>query len=1174
MRMLPSVLLGLLAVNACAVDGLEDAFRQPPPAVRPHTWWHWLNGNVSKAGITADLESMVRVGIGGAQIFNVSEAIPDGPAPFFSPQWFDLFHHAVSEAGRLGLEVCFHNCAGWSSSGGPWVKPEHAMQFLVVGEAQAKGGTRFDAVLPRGNLRRDFHRDIAVLAFPTPTDATRTADIGPKALFEYRYGLQPQPVEVPAGAVIDPARIVDLTAQMAADGRLAWDVPAGDWTILRIGHTCTGAQNAPAPTAGRGLECDKMSREALDAHWAGGIQPILDRLGPLAGTVLNNSLIDSYEVGCTNWTPRMREEFRKRRGYDILAFLPAMTGRIVGSSEKTERFLWDMRRTIGDLFAENYFDYFAELCRKHGLLASVEPYDGPFENLQVGAKADILMGEFWVGGGMSGSVKLAASAAHTHGIRIVGAESFTADPAQGRWLGHPGSIKGLGDLMWSEGINRFILHCYAHQPWTDLVPGMTMGQWGTHFGRTNIWWEQSKPWFAYVARGQQMLQAGQPVADVLFFGGEASPNGSPHRTDLKAKGFDYDACGTDLIGKLAVKDGRIVTPAGTAYRLLVLPDTTWMTPALARHLRDLVQAGAAVLGPKPQRSPSLAGFPACDDEVRSIADTVWGDGRGERRVGPGRVFSGMPVEEALTALAVGPDCIDAATGKAPPFIHRRIGDADAWFVANTATTAYAGTVSFRIAGRQPELWDAETGRITEAPRFRITDGRTEVGIDLDPAASVFVVFRRAASATASPVQAVTAPPSRQPLRLPTLVIQSALYGTYAPGPDMVDVTEILATQVKDGRITIQASNDLAGDPCPNKAKRLRVAYEIGGAARHVTVGENGMLTLPKPGETGALRIVRAIYGVIPDSLTELPPPAIADITDRIAAQIREGALNVKVDNDLAGGDPARDLHKRLVLRYTVDGVAMRKEVHEGTVLQLPEGIESLLPPTARVVAASGGAALRVWEGGAHIVTGVDGATRAITIPDLPAPMVVEGAWEVSFQAKRAAPERITLAKLVSLSTHDEPGVRYFAGQATYRRTIDIPAALLGGGRELHLDLGRVAVIAEVALNGRDLGTLWKAPYRVDATAAAKPGANELTVRVTTLWPNRLIGDEEIPADVEWQGMHLKQWPAWLTDGSQPAGRQRTTFTTWHHWKPNMPLVASGLMGPVTLRPAAVVTLGR
>ena len=192
-------------------------------------------------------------------------------------------------------------------------------------------------------------------------------------------------------------RIVDLTSSLAADGKLTWDVPAGNWTILRIGHTPTGKTNHPAPKSGTGLECDKLSREALDAHWAGGVEPILKILGPLAGKSLNNCLIDSYEVGNNNWTPRFRDEFIKRRGYDPIPFLPVLSGRYVDSGEVTERFLWDFRRTIGDLFAENYFNYFGDLCRKHGLKFSVEPYEGPFECLQAGAKADIVMGEFWVG---------------------------------------------------------------------------------------------------------------------------------------------------------------------------------------------------------------------------------------------------------------------------------------------------------------------------------------------------------------------------------------------------------------------------------------------------------------------------------------------------------------------------------------------------------------------------------------------------------------------------------------------------------------------------------------------------------------------------------------------------------------------------------------------------------
>ncbi len=185
-----------------------------------------------------------------------------------------------------------------------------------------------------------------------------------------------------------------------------------------------------------------------------------------------------------------------------------------------------------------------------------------------------------------------------------------------------------GDSVWCQGINRFIFHTYAHQPWMDKAPGMTMGQWGTHFGRFNTWWEQSRAWIDYIARSQYLLQQGRSAADVLFFAGEASPNGNVFRQDLKAKGYDYDAVGTDLIMTLTVKDGLITTPNGGCYRVLVLPETSWMTPALARKVRDLVQAGAVVIGPKPQKSPSLSGYPACDAEVGRIADEVWGTSSG------------------------------------------------------------------------------------------------------------------------------------------------------------------------------------------------------------------------------------------------------------------------------------------------------------------------------------------------------------------------------------------------------------------------------------------------------------------------------------------------------------------------------------------------------------------
>jgi hypothetical protein len=330
--------------------GLEEGFLSPPPSSRPHTWWHWMNGMVTQEGITADLEAMARVGVGGAQIFNVGDKgsvnIPDGPAPFMSPQWLDLVHHAAQEADRLGVELCLHNCAGWSSSGGPWIDPEHAMQIITLSEKVVEGPKSCDIVLDQPPTRLNCYREIAVLAFPTPEDsAYRIKDYRIKAGFDSRYGVQPDLKPVPDKAIIQRKKLVDLSAKVTA-GKLTWDVPAGRWTILRIGYTPTGKDNHPAPEAGRGLECDKLSREAMDLHWDKGVAPILNKLGPLAGKSLNNSLIDSYEVGCNNWTPKFREEFQKRRGYDLLTYLPTLSGRVVDSGEGNGRVRWGIPPTM------------------------------------------------------------------------------------------------------------------------------------------------------------------------------------------------------------------------------------------------------------------------------------------------------------------------------------------------------------------------------------------------------------------------------------------------------------------------------------------------------------------------------------------------------------------------------------------------------------------------------------------------------------------------------------------------------------------------------------------------------------------------------------------------------------------------------------------------------------
>ena len=1008
------IFTGLLLVAAGAVaapadrDALEAGFRQPPASARPHCFWTWMNGNVTREGITADLEAMAEGGIGGALIYNLAGPhhkcdTPAGPAAYLSPLWLDLIKHTASEADRLGIELYMHNCAGWATTGGPWITPELAMQKLVSSEVIVEGGKRIEAKLPQPEVVLGHYRDIAVFAMPADLDTGfRVVQWQPKAGQRGgRNSRQPDLTELPKGAAIPLDSIVNVSRHLRDDGVLTWDAPPGRWKIVRLGHTPTGATNKPAAESATGLEIDKLRREGMAVHWKHGIQPVLDSLGPHVGKAFKMLEIDSYEAGLHHWTPWLGEEFTKRRGYDPTPCLLALTGRAIGDGPTTDRFLWDIRRTISDLFADNYYGYFADLCHQHGLEFTTEPYTSCFEGLQVGAKADVPMAEFWCNGGYSFSMRLAASLAHLHDRQIAAAEAFTAGPPLGRWLDHPGSLRRAGDLAWSEGINRFVLHSYAHQPWLDRVPGMTMGQYGCHFGRNSTWWKPGQAWLKYISRSQFLLQSGESSADVLCFAGNAAPNGAADLDDLKPAGYDYDGCGTDILADLTVSEGDVILPSGKHYRLLVLPDHPFHTPAFARKLRELVRDGANVVGPKPQHTPSLAGFLASEEEVRAIGEEVWGNCDGTKvkfnRFGKGQVFWGVSPAEVLAELHIIPAVQLPAVGAKLAWIQRRTNDADVFFVSNQADEYVRAMVAFRAAGRQPEFWDAEQGTIRPAAGWTVADGQVNVPLDLAPEKSLFVVFRKQGMPENDPYVRVEAPVQAKP-----------------------------------------------ADP----------------------------LTAPW----------------------------------------------------LVGLDAGREIR------------------------------------------------LRAWANGVHTLFHATGKTNPVEVAGLPAPLLFPGPWTLRFQPNRSAPAAANFEKLSSWSDHPDPAIRYFSGTATTSTRFDLPADYLTPSGEVWLDLGEVAVIAEVRLNGKNLGVLWHRPFRLEVGKALRAGPNTLEVAVTNLWVNRLIGDEPHPADCEWTEQHLTRWPDWLTSGQPRPQPARVTFTTWKHWTASDPLLPSGLLGPVTLRPARLVAL--
>lgn len=1110
----------LFVLAACTItspaqsssNSLESGFQNPPDAAKPRVWWHWMNGNITKEGIKLDLEWMKRVGIGGFQNFDAALNTPklvDNRLVYMTPEWKDAFRYATEMADQLGLEEAIAGSPGWSESGGPWVKPSQGMKKVVWSETRVEGGKAFTGALPKppsvSGPYQDiplfdflavisgekpvappvFYADSAVVAFPTPEADTGSAGLQPKitssggtldtavladgnflkttalpkaavgqkawVLFEFpqaqtirafTYALGgpvnpfadsmggaapgpeleagddgqtfhkiatvpndgaqvhtisfpattaryfrvslttppppsgPPPMEfdadfgdfqIPAsheypiaemalqpGArvnraeekagfatltdlyafptpKVDPGQavakdgVVDLTGKMRPDGTLDWTPPPGRWTILRMGYSLTGITNHPASPEGTGLEVDKLSREDVKEYMTTYLDNYKSAVGDLMGKKgLQYVISDSWEAGTQNWTDDMLAEFSKRRGYDAHPWLPALTGRVVESAESSDRFLWDFRRTLYDLLAENHYDQLSAMLKERGMGHYGESHESGRaflgDGMEVKRTNDVPMSAMWTQKpgvnkelyGYNADIRESASVAHLYGQNLVAAESMTA--SSGAWAWSPATLKPTADKEMAMGLNRFVIHTSVHQPLLDRKPGLALGPFGQWFTRNETWAEQAQVWIGYLSRSCYMLQQGHFAADIAYFYGEDSnitalfQNKGP---EIPA-GYNFDYVNADaLIHLLKVEDGQLVTDSGMTYRVLALdPFSQHMSLPVLKKIRDLVQGGAVVAGSKPVSTPSLS-----DDvkEFQTIADQVWGPGTGEHSYGKGKVYAGRKLAEVLTAVHVTPDFQYSKPAQDTEllFVHRKLADSDVYFVNNRHDRSENVEATFRIQGKEAELWHADNGT-AEPASYRIANGQTTVPLRLDPWGTVFVVFRKPASET---------------------------------------------------------------------SRKLPIAAE------------------------------------------------------------------------------------KTVSR-------------------------------------------------------------------------VEGPWEVTFQPERGAPPKVTLDKLGSWSENADPGVKYFSGTATYTKTIDAPAAWFKSGAQLWIDLGDVKNLAEVSVNGKPLGIVWKSPYRVDATGALKAGANQVDIKVTDLWANRIIGDR------------------------QPGVTRPYTFTSPAFYKANSPLVPSGLLGPV------------
>lgn len=1169
------------AFNKNQLTPLEQGFINPGKREWPYCMWMWMNGQVTRAGITADLEAMARTGVGGVFNFESGSDIPKGPLQYLSEEWFDIKAFALKEAARLGLEFTMHNCPGWSSSGGPWIVPETSMKKTTWTKTFVQGGKKILLQIQQPETLLNFYKDIAVLAYPTlKNEDTEKPGQNNFTDWEKRANLAYNAFGAgdikPGEGIIHKAAIIDISRMMNADGILQWDAPPGTWTILRIGFTTTGVINRAAPDTGIGLECDKYDAKAIEFHFYKMMDNLLPAIKPMMGKMSLGLEIDSYEVGMQNWTEGFEKEFEKRNGYSLIPFLPAIAGKLVESEDITDRVLWDLRRTQADMMADNYYGKFSQLCRKHDLISYIEPYDrGPMEEMQVGARADSNLGEYWNGLSvwlqnnktMRRTPKLIASIAHVNGQAVAAVEAMTAESPSAKWQEYAFAMKPVCDHVFTMGINRLVFHRYAHQPHPDvnIGPGMTHGDWGIHFERTNTLWEVNKAWMQYLARCQSVLRRGTFAADLAYFTGEDPGQYTlVNRDELSpspVEGYDYDVINAEtLLNQASVEKGRLVLKSGMSYSVLVLQQHKQISLDVLRLVKRFVEQGLVVVGAKPLSSPGLKTYNTeAEDEFQKISSSLWNDGR---------FIWGKTLPEIFRSLNMPMDFYASSLSgnRTARYIHRKDGNTDIYFVANQQRSHELMVCQFRVTGKQPELWDPVTGARVVTPVFTIEEKRTIVAFTMDPYQSLFVVFRDPVKTES--INRITKdgePIMQAKMYEEEITLYKELFNNFTltcwAKPEM----EIqLSTRAYYENVKGEWTDFYTLYPLPGQ-----VLYGEGHSTCGFTVGRNGVAVW----EHNKMQ-PHFIVGCA----------ASLEGWNHIAIVYEEGFPSVYLNGKLIGqGDKktGHTVHPSGGGFHAYEGASyyngdMTRVILHEEVLS-PEKIQALSKnkPTFNTAwqrklepVNNGKNNWRFWENGVYAFIKAGGKKIQHTVTSVQPAIEITGGWKLSFPEKKGNPGPVELPELISLKDHNDPAVKYFSGTVNYQKQIIVPADWLGSDKRVFIDLGIVEVMAEVKVNGKQIGIFWTRPFLVDLTDAIKAGANLLEIKVTNQWVNRLIGDEQQPAaDIYERYGNIKDLPEWYRKGLPKPDNGRVAFTTWKHFEKTDPLVEAGLIGPVMLRSA-------
>ncbi len=591
--------------------------------------------------------------------------------------------------------------------------------------------------------KKDCEFGISQFALSTVTRIQLAGDKAGNSFYRLLW-MEDTPYSAEAARLED---VIDLTP-FVKDGTLTWNAPEGNWRIFRFGYSLTGKTNHPASPEATGLEVDKLDPKAITEYFRSYLQTYVDASGGRLGKGgIEYLLTDSYEAGAQTWTGNMFAEFKARRGYDLLRWMPALTGMVLNSTEETERFLFDWRRTIGDMMTEYHYDLQNEILRPYGMKRYTESHENYRANLTDGMDckrhAEIPMSAFWMdykkgsifNPRFESDVRESASVAHIYGQNIAAAESFTTDGFRdGAWVFSPAVLKPTADAAMAAGLNRFVVHTSPHQPVDDKVPGLSLGKYGQWFDRHQTWAGQAKAWTDYLSRSCHLLQQGRFVADVAYYYGEDN-----NATGIMLKkvpalpyGYNYDYFSPSVIRDLAkAGNGELTVPSGMRYKVLMLDaNVKHMSIDILRKIKEFADAGITICGARPQKLASNTGT---EEEFKALVSDIWNSGRKN-------VTAGIPAEKVLAGLALQPDfSIRSGNGKDVKFVHRSLPDGEIYWVANLSKDTRDFTATFRTTGRKPVIWHAEDAS-TEPAGYEFADGRTNVRMTLTQHQSVFVMF--------------------------------------------------------------------------------------------------------------------------------------------------------------------------------------------------------------------------------------------------------------------------------------------------------------------------------------------------------------------------------------------------------------------------------------------------